>query len=104
MHQSWDLNLDGLNDCEYEGTCDDSIDYTSPKVYKTSADFLKAEGNLCLQATDGCNNVMINNGQLGAMTKMYCEDIYGTNGQEKWSCNTYDTEKIDYIRYIRNNI
>lgn len=104
MHQSWDLNLDGLNDCEYEGICDDTIDYTSPKTYKTSSDFLKAEGNICMQATDGCNNVMIIDWKLWAMTKMYCWDIYGENWQEKWSCNNYDTEKIDYIKYIRKNI
>ncbi|MDD3793689.1 MAG: hypothetical protein PHI37_02670 [Candidatus Gracilibacteria bacterium] len=104
MHPSWDTNFDGLNDCENDGTCDDSVDYTSAKIYKTSNDFLSAEGNMCLSATDGCNNVMIIDGQLGPMTKMYCEDIYGSKGQEKWSCNSYDTEKVDYMKYITKNI
>lgn len=31
MDPSWDLNQDGLNDCEQDGSCDDSIDYTLPK-------------------------------------------------------------------------
>mgnify|MGYP000980958500 CR=1 FL=1 len=31
MHWSWDLNNDGINDCENEGLCDDSVDYTQPK-------------------------------------------------------------------------
>lgn len=56
------------------------------KVYTNSADFLKAEGMTCKRATDGCNSVSLVNGQLGAMTQMYCEDVYGTNGSEKWSC------------------
>lgn len=56
------------------------------KVYSNSLDFLKAEGKTCEVATDGCNSVQIWNGQLGAMTMMYCEDIYGEGKQEKWSC------------------
>lgn len=104
MHPSWDTNFDGLNDCENEWTCDDSVDYTSAKIYKTSADFLASEWNMCLSATDGCNNVMIIDGQLWPMTKMYCEDIYGSKWQEKWSCNSYDTEKINYMKYITKNI
>jgi hypothetical protein len=43
MHQSWDLDFDGMNDCENDGTCDDSVDYTKAKVYPTSALFLAAE-------------------------------------------------------------
>jgi hypothetical protein len=31
MHPSWDLNLDGMNDCEDEGSCDHSINYTEPR-------------------------------------------------------------------------
>ncbi|MDD3262816.1 MAG: hypothetical protein PHR61_03135 [Candidatus Absconditabacteria bacterium] len=31
MHPSWDLDNDGINDCESDGTCDDSVDYTKPK-------------------------------------------------------------------------
>ena len=31
MHPSWDTDGDGLNDCELDGTCDHTIDYTQPK-------------------------------------------------------------------------
>ena len=59
------------------------------KYYTTSEDFLAAEWGICQTATDGCNTVMINDGKLGGMTEMYCEDTYGENGQEKWSCTHY---------------
>lgn len=59
---------------------------SSPTIYKTSAEFLKAEWATCESATDGCNTISIWNWALWASTMMYCEDIYGTNGQEKWSC------------------
>jgi len=32
MHPSWDKNNDGINDCEDDGSCDDSIDYTKPRA------------------------------------------------------------------------
>lgn len=98
MHQSWDLDFDGMNDCENDGTCDDSVDYTKAKVYPTSAKFLAAEWHVCTSATDGCNNVMIHNGQLWGMTMMYCEDVYWDKGQEKWSCNAYDEEKVSELK------
>lgn len=31
MHQSWDVNKDGMNDCELDGSCDHTVDYTSPR-------------------------------------------------------------------------
>lgn len=31
MHPSWDVDGDGINDCEMDGTCDDSVDYTQPR-------------------------------------------------------------------------
>lgn len=31
MHPSWDADGDGINDCEAEGICDDSVDYTLPR-------------------------------------------------------------------------
>lgn len=34
MHPSWDLNKDWLNDCEDDGTCDDSVDYTLPRTFE----------------------------------------------------------------------
>ncbi len=31
LHPSWDVNGDGLNDCEDDGSCDHTIDYTQPR-------------------------------------------------------------------------
>lgn len=95
MHPSWDLDRDGLNDCETDGTCDDSVDYTKPKTYTTSKEFLTYEWHICQLATDWCNSAMIENGQIGAMTEKYCEDIYWQNWQPKWSCESYKDEIKD---------
>lgn len=35
MHSSWDVDNDGINDCEKEGSCDHSIDYTQPRPANT---------------------------------------------------------------------
>jgi len=37
MHPSWDVDKDGVNDCEKDGTCDDSVNYSLPRgdVYGT---------------------------------------------------------------------
>ena len=58
-------------------------------TFPTSQAFLEAKWDVCEVATDGCNTVHINNGQLWAMTQMYCEDVYGEGGQEAWSCKSY---------------
>jgi len=31
MHPSWDVDKDGVNDCEKDGTCDDSVNYSLPR-------------------------------------------------------------------------
>lgn len=31
IHYTWDMNEDGLNDCESDGSCDDSVDYSIPR-------------------------------------------------------------------------
>ncbi len=31
MHPSWDADNDGINDCENDGSCDDSVDYGQPR-------------------------------------------------------------------------
>lgn len=31
MHPSWDANGDGINDCESDGSCDHTVDYTQPR-------------------------------------------------------------------------
>lgn len=32
LHPSWDIDGDGINDCEKEGICDDLVDYSQPRV------------------------------------------------------------------------
>jgi hypothetical protein len=32
MHPSWDMDNDGINDCEKDGTCDHTTDYTQAKT------------------------------------------------------------------------
>lgn len=32
MHPSWDQDGDGVNDCENDGSCDHTVDYTEPRV------------------------------------------------------------------------
>lgn len=31
MHPSWDADGDGINDCEKDGSCDHTTDYTQPR-------------------------------------------------------------------------
>ena len=59
------------------------------KVYTSSEAFLSEEGAKCTFATDGCNTIMISNWELGGMTKIYCENVYGEGWQENWSCLKY---------------
>lgn len=66
---------------------------TSAAVWESKDAFLKAEGQTCEVATDGCNTITIVNGKAGIMTQMWCEDVYGENGQESWSCLQYKEEK-----------
>ncbi|MDD3793928.1 MAG: Kazal-type serine protease inhibitor family protein [Candidatus Gracilibacteria bacterium] len=67
-------------------TSDGRVYKGNSKIYPTQEEFLKAEGNTCEVATDGCNTITIWNGALGASTEMYCEDVYGEKGTYKWSC------------------
>ena len=38
MHPSWDMDKDGINDCEKEGICDHTVDYTVARVFEYSCD------------------------------------------------------------------
>lgn len=58
----------------------------TPTIYKTSEEFLKAEGLTCEVATDWCNTITILNWALWASTMMYCEDVYWEKWSYKWSC------------------
>jgi hypothetical protein len=31
LHSTWDVNNDGANDCEDEGICDHTVDYSKPR-------------------------------------------------------------------------
>jgi hypothetical protein len=73
-----------------------------PTVYPNAEEFLKSEGMTCKQATDGCNRVNIINGELGGMTEMYCEDIYGEGKQEQWSCLDMQNEE-ETIGFMSQN-
>lgn len=39
MHPSWDLDGDTVNDCELDGTCDHTIDYSRPRASPTIPSF-----------------------------------------------------------------
>ncbi|MEA2091237.1 MAG: hypothetical protein U9O83_02595 [Campylobacterota bacterium] len=34
VHQSWDRDSDGINDCEKDGSCDHTVDYSLPKTVR----------------------------------------------------------------------
>ena len=104
IHPSWDLDFDGINDCENLWTCDHTIDYTSAKTYDSKIRFLEAEWNICKSATDWCNTIGVHNWDFTFGTEMWCEDVYGEWGQEEYSCNAYDQAKMDAHKYIYNNI
>ncbi|WXT99698.1 MAG: hypothetical protein Ctma_0402 [Catillopecten margaritatus gill symbiont] len=31
IHSTWDMDEDGINDCENDGSCDHTIDYSKPR-------------------------------------------------------------------------
>ncbi|UFX83533.1 Kazal-type serine protease inhibitor domain-containing protein [Candidatus Absconditicoccus praedator] len=97
MHWTWDMNRDGINDCEQDGTCDHTTNYFEPRTFDNKDDFLEAHGEYCAAATDGCNTVMIKDGEAAGMTQMYCEDVYGEDGQEERKCTQHidDAHKED---------
>lgn len=77
MDPSRDKNKDGINDCEKDGTCDDSINYTQPKQ-KTTAYNQDSRKTMipetCKSFFDGCNNCNKGeNKEQTACTMMYCE-------------------------------
>lgn len=44
MHPTWDADKDGINDCEKEGTCDDSVDYTLPRPVACTREYMPVCG------------------------------------------------------------
>lgn len=77
MHPSWDLDNDWINDCESNGTCDDSVDYTKPKQETTTYNSESRKTIIpenCKSFFDGCNNCSKGeNEEQTACTMMYCE-------------------------------
>lgn len=59
-------------------------DGITPKTYSSLDELLKNETNVT-SVTDGCNGGFVMPDGNVAMTLMYCENIYGENGQEIWS-------------------
>jgi hypothetical protein len=89
----WNSCSAGDTEIAYQGEC------KTQDTYSDSTSFLEAEWNSCSVATDGCNTVHILDGVLGAMTRMYCEDIYGDLWQEQWSCidDELEEERIWFL-------
>jgi len=77
IHPSWDLDNDWVNDCEKNGTCDDSVDYTQPKQETTTYNSESRKTIIpenCKSFFDGCNNCSKGeNEEQTACTMMYCE-------------------------------
>lgn len=51
MHSSWDKNSDGINDCETDGTCDDSFDYSAERPEESKPNDLTLQTKLIAGAT-----------------------------------------------------
>jgi hypothetical protein len=32
IHYTWDMNKDGINDCEKDSSCDHTLDYSKPRL------------------------------------------------------------------------
>jgi hypothetical protein len=78
MDPSWDQNWDGINDCENDWTCDDSVDYTVAKENPTALYTRESRKTMipetCTSFFDGCNNcTRMENASEAACTKMMCE-------------------------------
>jgi uncharacterized protein len=57
MHPSWDADQNGVNDCENDGSCDHTIDYSQPRPTTTT------------QPTFDCTTV-----EAGSMDAIICQD------------------------------
>lgn len=80
MHASWDVDGDGINDCEKEGTCDHTVNYSLPKPITTPSgtpynqdSWKNLIADSCQTFTDGCNTCTRTPGsELAACTKKAC--------------------------------
>lgn len=90
---SWDADGDGINDCEKDGTCDDSVDYSMPRQdmmgdtnlknkLSTSASITNPENNQPMTLTGAVtesNGTTITFGNI-AMPFPYTQNSSGQNG------------------------
>lgn len=82
MHPTWDANNDGINDCEDDGSCDHTKDYTKPRPESDDADgetvynqnsWKIIISDTCLSYFDGCNNCRRTEGSdIAACTRKAC--------------------------------
>lgn len=78
-------------------------DWKEPTIYKSLEELLKNEKNVTT-ITDGCNNGFVM-WTGAALTMMYCEEIYGENGNKKWQrTDTKVTIYWDDANYFDKNI
>lgn len=62
MHSSWDQDGNGINDCENDGSCDHTVDYTQarPEIITATIDSTQAHPSFdCTQAVEGSIEAMI---------------------------------------------
>jgi uncharacterized protein len=59
MHPSWDKDGNGINDCETDGSCDHSVDYTQARPEITAKTIDSTPSFDCTQATEGSIEAMI---------------------------------------------
>ncbi|WP_434339548.1 lysozyme inhibitor LprI family protein [Motilimonas cestriensis] len=64
MHPSWDSDHDGINDCENDGSCDHTIDYSQPRDNANSA-----HSSIAVQPTFDCQQE-----KLSSAEKLICSD------------------------------
>ena len=94
LDPSWDVNQDGLNDCESDDTCDDSVDYTAPRDIYNAESRKAIIADDCTNFFDGCNTCMRAEwSDEAACTRMYCETY------EKPRCLNDDEQEEDLIVY-----
>lgn len=59
MHPSWDTDKDGINDCEADGSCDHTVDYSKPKPAYTAPSYNCEQKNLSSVEVLICNNSLL---------------------------------------------
>ncbi len=58
MHPSWDADQNGINDCEDDGSCDHSVDYTQPRLTPAQPE-TSLRGPFIFNCNDAAQSVFI---------------------------------------------